>query len=181
MSEKKATTSEWIEIQNSKIHNKGIFAVKDIPKGTRVIEYVGEYVDKNQAEIISDKELEEAKSNPESHGAVYLFTLNKNYDVNGNVSWNTARLINHSCNPNCESDVIHGKVWIIATKNIKKGEELSYDYGYDLDNWYDHLCNCESKNCIGYITSQNNWINLRKKFRWQKKKKLRNNVLRSTH
>src|SRR3989344_8845441 len=173
MSEKKATTSEWIEIQNSKIHNKGVFAAKDIPKGTKVIEYVGNKVSKHESDLISDKELELSKSNPESHGSVYIFTLNKKYDIDGNVSWNTARLFNHSCDPNCETDIINDKIWVIAVKNIKKGEEISYDYGYDLDNWKEHLCKCGAKNCIGYITDSENWIKLRKKLRWKKKKSKR--------
>ena len=166
------TKSEWIEVKSSSIHNKGIFAAKDIPKDTKIIEYVGKKVSKSESNEISDKELEKSKSNPEELGSVYLFTLNKNTDINGNVSWNTARLINHSCDPNCESDIIKGKVWIKATRNIKKGEELGYDYGYDIANYEDHICKCGSKNCVGYIINSDQWINLRKKLRKQKKKKL---------
>jgi len=177
MTEREPITSEWIEIRQSKIHNKGVFAAKDISKGTKIIEYVGKIVSKKESEDISDKEIEFSKSNPETKGAVYIFTLNKKYDINGNVSWNTARLINHSCDPNCESDVIYGKVWISAIKNIKKGEELSYDYGYDLDDWENHPCICGSKNCIGYITDSENWIKLRKKFRWKKRKRVRDNFV----
>ena len=172
MAEKQPTTSEWIEVRDSKIHNKGIFAAKDIPKDTKIIEYVGEKVNKRESDTISDNEIEKSKSNPEELGAVYLFTLNNKMDVNGNVSWNTARLINHSCDPNCESDVMNGKIWIIASKKIKKGEELGYDYGYNIDNYEEHICRCGSKNCIGYIVNSDQWINLRKKLR-RKKKKMR--------
>ena len=170
------TKSEWIEIKESKIHNKGIYATKDIPKGTRIIEYVGNKVLKHESDEISDREIEKAKSNPETHGAVYIFTLNNKYDINGNVSWNTARLINHSCDPNCESDIINGKVWIIASKNIKQGEELGYDYGYDIENYEEHICKCGSKNCVGYIVDSDQWINLRKKLRWKKKKNKKINL-----
>jgi SET domain-containing protein len=174
MTDKEPTKSEWIEVKSSSIHNKGIFAAKDIPKDTKIIEYVGKKVSKAESNEISDREIEKSKSNPEEFGSVYLFTLNKNTDINGNVSWNTARLINHSCDPNCESDIIKGKVWIKATKNIKKGEELGYDYGYDIANYEDHVCKCGSKNCIGYIINSDQWINLRKKLRKQKKKKQKN-------
>ena len=167
---KEPTKSEWIEVRDSKIHGKGVYAAKDIPKDTRVIEYVGDFVTKIEADLISDKELEKSKSNPDSHGAVYLFTLNKEFDINGNVSWNTARLINHSCNPNCETDIVNNHIWIISLKDIKKGEELSYDYAYNLDNYEDHKCNCGSKNCVGYILNSDDRIRLRKKLRWKRKK-----------
>jgi uncharacterized protein len=167
------TISEWIIVKESGIHNKGVFAAKDIPEGTKIIEYIGDKVSKHEADVISDKELETSKSNPETHGAVYLFTVNKNYDINGNVPYNTARLINHSCDPNCETDIINDRIWIKAMKDIKKGEELSYDYGYEIENWEDHPCKCGSKNCIGYIVKEELRIKLRKKLRKKKKKKQR--------
>jgi len=167
------TTSEWIEVRESKIHNKGIFAARDIPKGTKIIEYVGIKVTKKEANEISDHEIELSKSNPEELGSVYLFTLDKNHDVNGNVPHNTARLINHSCDPNCESDVINNKIFIKASRDIKKGQELGYDYGYDVENYEDHPCKCGSKNCVGYIVNSDQWIKLRKKLRKKKKRKIR--------
>jgi SET domain-containing protein len=79
------------------------------------------------------------------------------------VSWNLAKYINHSCDPNCETDIIRGKIWINAIKDIKKGEELTYDYGYDMDCYEDHPCRCDSKNCVGYIVRSNlRWRVLRK-------------------
>ena len=97
-------------------------------------------------------------------GAVYIFTLNERYDINGKVSWNLAKYINHSCDPNCETDIIRGKIWINAIKDIKKGEELTYDYGYDMHYFEDHPCRCNSKNCVGFIVRSN--------LRWRLKKKL---------
>ena len=164
------TTSEWIEVKKSKIHNLGVYAVKDILKGTKIIEYVGRKISKQESDEIYEKTLEISKSNSDYLGSVYIFTLNKNYDIDGNVYWNTARLINHSCDPNCETDIIKGVIWITSIKNIKKGEEIFYDYGYDLSDYENHPCKCESKNCIGYITNQENWIKLRKKLKWKNKK-----------
>jgi len=158
----KPSNLEYAEVRSSKIHNKGVFAKKDIPKGTKVIEYVGKKVTKKQSDDIYEKSYEESIKNPEK-GAVYIFELNKRYDIDGNVSWNIARLINHSCDPNCETDIIKGKIWIISTRDIKKGEEITYNYGYDLDNWKDHPCKCGSKKCVGYITDEKNWSKLKKK------------------
>ena len=65
--------------------------------------------------------------------AIYLFNINKRYDLDGDFKFNTARLINHSCDPNCEVFGSGLKIWVYAMKNIKKGEELSYDYGFSYD------------------------------------------------
>ena len=83
----------------------------------------------------------------------FLFTLNKKYVLDGNFKFNKARLINHSCNPNCEVLEENKPVlWITAMRDIKKNEELSYDYGFSFDsNYKDHVCKCRSKNCVGYI------------------------------
>lgn len=149
----KPTTSEYIELRKSSIHNTGVFASKNIPKGTKIIEYVGEKITLKESEKRADISLDNHKKN-KSNGAVYLFELNKKYDIDGNFSYNTAKNINHSCNPNCETDIIKGHIWIIAIRDIKKGEELSYDYGYDLDDYKEHPCHCNSSNCSGYIVAE---------------------------
>jgi uncharacterized protein len=158
----KQTTSPFIKVNKSKIHNLGVYASKDIPKGTKIIEYIGNKISKDEADDIYDKTYNKHEKNPSDNGAVYIFELNKKHDIDGNVSWNTARLINHSCSPNCEVDIINNKIWIISFKNIKKGEEISYDYGYDLDCYEDHPCKCGSPNCIGYIVSEEYWPKLKK-------------------
>ncbi len=158
----KKPNCEYIIVKNSNIHNKGVFAKKDIKKGTRVIEYVGKKITKKQAEDIAEKQLEKSK-NHTIDGGVYVFELNKKYDINGKVSWNPAKFINHSCDPNCETESDEKHIWIIAIKDIKKGEELSYNYGYDFENYKEHPCKCGSKNCIGYILAKKHWKKLRKK------------------
>ena len=92
-------------------------------------------------------------------GSVYIFELNKKYDIDGSPLYNKARYINHSCDPNCEVDIVNNEIWISSIKNIKKGEELSYDYGYEFDSedYKDHSCKCGSDNCIGYIISSDDW------------------------
>lgn len=148
-------------VRTSKIHSRGVFAKKDIPKGTRVMEYVGEKITKAESERRGPLLVKRAKK--EKHlGAVYLFELNKRYDIDGNVPYNTARFINHSCAPNCEVDIIRGKVWIIALRNIEKGEEITYNYGYDLENYADHPCRCFSDRCVGYIVAEKHWSKLKR-------------------
>ncbi|MEX0920429.1 MAG: SET domain-containing protein-lysine N-methyltransferase [Candidatus Pacearchaeota archaeon] len=157
------TTSEYIEVRNSRIHNKGVFAAKEIPKGTEVIEYVGEKIGKREAEERADKQFKRGKDKKNGEGHVYIFELNKRYDIDGNFSWNTARLINHSCDPNCEAEIEDNKrIWITSIKDIKKGEEITFNYGYSIDNFEDHLCKCGSKNCIGYIVDKKKWPKLKR-------------------
>lgn len=155
------TTSKYIAVKSSSIHNKGVFAAQHIPKGTYIIEYVGEKITKKE----SDRRYEISKdqhNKDKTNGAVYIFTLNNNYDLDGNVSWNTARYINHSCEPNCEAVDRDGNIWIVATRDIETGEELSYDYGYDLDSWEEHPCHCGKEGCIGYIVDSDYWKKLKR-------------------
>ena len=146
------------KVESSEVHGNGIFASKDIAKGTPIIEYVGNIVSKKEGDKIYEAQYEESKRT--DSGAVYIFELNKKQDIDGNVSWNPARFINHSCDPNCKYKVIDNHIWIISIKDIKEGEELNYDYGYDLVGYEDHLCKCGSEKCIGYIIGKR----YRKKF-----------------
>ena len=131
------------KIKKSKIDKNGLYANCNIKRGTKIIEYKGKLVTVKSSE--KDPKFDNSK-------AIYLFGINKKYDLDGNFSFNTARLINHSCEPNCEVFGEGLKIWIFAMKNIKKGEELSYDYGFSFDQDYkNYPCNCGSKNCAGYI------------------------------
>jgi SET domain-containing protein len=157
----KPTQSPYVVKRRSSVHGFGIYARKDIPKGTRIIQYVGERITKKEAERRADEVLFAAKADSDC-GAVYIFVLNKRYDIDGNVSYNTAKYINHSCDPNCETENIRGKIWVIALRDIQKGEELNYNYGYDLDDFKDHPCYCRTKRCVGFIASEELWPRLRK-------------------
>ena len=157
------------KVKKSKIHASGVFATDGIKKGKKIIEYVGEKISKSQGDKRSEKRL---KKSPDPFEKITNYELNKKYDIDGSPSYNKARYINHSCSPNAEVEIIRGKIWIMSKKNIKKGEEISYDYGYefDEDDYKDHKCKCGSKNCIGYIISSDDWP----KFRRFKKNKLKN-------
>ncbi|PIN90698.1 SET domain-containing protein-lysine N-methyltransferase [Candidatus Pacearchaeota archaeon CG10_big_fil_rev_8_21_14_0_10_32_14] len=146
----KKTSSKYIIIKNSSIHSKGIYAKTDIPKNIKVIEYVGKKVSNKLSDKVADRDLDRSKKNKKL-GEVYLFELNKEFDIDGNYPYNTARYLNHSCNPNCKYKYDNGKIWIISIRIIKKGEELTFDYDFDLEDYEHYPCLCGSKNCVGFI------------------------------
>jgi len=166
----KKTSSPYVQLKKSRIHSTGVFAKKNIPEGARIIEYVGEKITKVESDRRADIPLEQNRKNPEN-GAVYIFQLNKRHDVDGHVAYNTARYINHSCDPNCETDIIRGKIWIIALRDIVKGEELAYNYNYDIEDYEDHPCRCSTNRCVGYILDEAYWPRLKRKERAKKKKR----------
>ncbi len=104
-------------IKKSNIDKKGrgLYATRDIKEGTKIIDYVGKLITKKQTEE-SDKY--------DNGKPIYLFTINKRYDLDGDFSWNTAGLINHSCNNNCDYDGKGLKIWVKAIKDIKKVKSL---------------------------------------------------------
>ncbi len=160
MAEKQQKTEQrWHVVRRSSIHGRGIFARCDIPKGTRIIEYTGERITKAESQKRADRQLARAKKT--GAAAVFIFDVSQRFDLDGNVPANTARLINHSCAPNCEALDIRGRIWISARRKIRAGEELSYNYGYDLEDWHDHPCRCGTAACPGYIAARKHWRLLR--------------------
>ena len=137
-------------IKKSNIDKRGLCAASNIKKGTKIIEYKGKIISVKKAEM--DPKFDNDK-------AIYLFNLNKKYDLDGDFKYNTARLINHSCDPNCEVDGVGLKLWIYSIKDIKKNEELTYDYGFSFDKDYkNYPCKCGSKKCVGFIVkSESRW------------------------
>ena len=151
----------WFK-EKSHIHGSGLFAIQHIKKGSKIIEYIGDKVTKKEGDKRADKQIKQYKKN-KNNGMVYIFELNKLYDIDGSVAHNHAKLINHSCNPNCEVEIINNEIWISAIKNIRKNTELSYNYGYSYDiDYVDHVCKCGSSNCVGYILDKDHWPKLKK-------------------
>lgn len=136
------TAAEFVEIRRSLIHGSGGFARTRIPAGTRVIEYVGEKINKAES-------LRRCEANNE-----YIFTLDDEFDIDGNVLWNPARFINHSCAPNCEAELDEDRIWVVALRDIEAGEELTYNYNYDLEDYREHPCRCRAADCVGYIVAE---------------------------
>ena len=146
------------KIKKSKIdkNGRGLYATKYIKNGTRIIDYVGKIITKKHTE--ESEKFNNAKP-------IYLFNLNKKYDLDGDVSWNTARLINHSCSNNCDYNGTGLKLWVVAIKDIEKGEEITADYGFGYDEDYKQFsCKCKSKNCCGYIVRAESRWRINKKF-----------------
>ena len=150
------------KIKKTPIDKKGLglVAACNIKKGTKIINYVGNIITKKQTE-----------ENPKFDNSkpIYLFNLNSRYDLDGDVTWNMARLINHSCSNNCDYEGKGLRLWVTAIKNIKKGEELTCDYGFGYDSDYKQFpCKCQSKDCCGYI--------VRSESRWRINKKFKKNL-----
>ena len=121
-------------IRSSAIHAAGCYTMAPIRKGALVVEYTGPRLPKDEAD-------EKYENSP----TTYLFGVGDGKTVI--VGHGTAMFINHSCDPNCETEEIDDRIWIRAIRNIKAGEELTYDYYlYDGDD-DEARCNCGSKNC----------------------------------
>ena len=110
----------------------GLFAVVPIKKGAFILEYTGKKIPTDIADALTTR---------------YLFHINDKWTIDGSPRSNTARYINHGCDPNCEVEMDGERLMIYAIKNIQKGEELSFDYG---DEYYDEFikpigCKCAAK------------------------------------
>jgi uncharacterized protein len=134
--------SEWIVLRQSPIQGTGAFAAKPIPRGTRVIEYRGERIDKT----VSIRRCEA--------GNEFIFSLNDSCDLDGNVDWNPARFLNHACSPNAEAEVSGERIWIVAAREIPAGEEVTFNYGFDLEHYREYPCRCGSPGCVGFIVAE---------------------------
>jgi len=141
--------------RRSKIHGNGMFATAPIAKGEKLIQYKGK--------LRSHDEVDRAYADEDDNGHTFLFTLNDDWVIDANLEANSARWINHSCNPNCEAVFYEDEsgnkkkdqVWIESMRAIRPGEELSYNYGITLAEAHTPKmkklwgCRCGSKNCTG--------------------------------
>jgi SET domain-containing protein len=112
-----------IEKRKSSIQGWGVFATQAIPKNKRIIHYAGEK--------ITNRESLKREARYLKKGHIWCFKLNRLYVRDAAVGGNIARYINHSCTPNCYTRVMGDTIWIIAARNIRTGEELTYDYSTD--------------------------------------------------
>lgn len=144
--------SSVCKVDLSSIHQRGLFATCEIEAGTDIIQYVGEKISKEES---TRRALEwENKARKNGKGLVYIFELDDDWDLDGRLGDNPARYMNHSCDGNCEAVNDDGEIWIVARKDIQTGDELVYDYGYDMEHFLDHPCVCGADNCIGYIVRE---------------------------
>lgn len=108
----------------------GLFAAEPIPKGVKIIEYIG---------IVRSSSDEDANK--------YIFNVSSKVDIDGSPRYNIARYANHSCAPNAESDIKKGHVWITSKKAIALGEEITYDYGKEYFNVHIKPFGCRCVKC----------------------------------
>ena len=145
-----AAAPRRIQVRRSGVHGKGVFALQPIPAGERIIEYKGQIISWPEA-------LKRHPHNPDEPNHTFYFHLDEQYVIDAAVDGNTARWINHSCDPNCKAEQVDdespGRVFIKALRKLRPGEELFYDYGLILDERYtpklkrDYACRCGSKAC----------------------------------
>ena len=139
-------------VRNSEIHGRGVFALRRIRKGTRILEYTGERISNKEADRRYDDD------NMKRHHT-FLFTLDVKTCIDGSIKTGggDASFINHSCEPNCEAVITGRKIFIHALHTIEPGTELAYDYQYErtgendakLEKFY--VCKCGAPNCRGSI------------------------------
>ena len=130
---------EMIERRKSKIQGWGVFATQAINKNKRIVTYDGEKITNQESLRRENRYLK--------NGCIWCFKLNRLYVRDAMVGGNIARFINHSCTPNCYTRVIGDQIWIIAARNIRKGEELTYDYMTDGVGHIQCICrpNCKTR------------------------------------
>jgi uncharacterized protein len=126
----------------SAIHGLGGFAETDLACGATVVEYSGERITKAE----SVRRCEQGNS--------FIFALDDEFDLDGSVASNPARFLNHSCAPNCAAERRDGRIWIVALRDLKAGEEITFNYGYTLDEYREHPCHCGAATCAGYMVAE---------------------------
>ncbi|HXC58809.1 MAG TPA: SET domain-containing protein-lysine N-methyltransferase [Steroidobacteraceae bacterium] len=159
--------NQWLIVRRSKVHGNGCFARKFIPKGTRIIEYLGERISHKEADA-------RYEGDDVNNNHTFLFIADRRTVIDASNGGNEARWINHNCDGNCESEIEKSRVFVDARRDIQKGEELGYDYqiGRDkndppnVDEIY--ACRCGSPKCRGTML----WPAKRPKPRRKAKKKV---------
>ena len=143
-----AKAAQLIKVRRSRVHGQGVFALQRIRKGTRIIEYVGDRISHARAN-------RRYYDHDENDNHTFLFAVDRNVVIDATVGGNDSRFINHSCDPNCESNIEKRRVFVDAIRAIEPGEELNYDYqiGRERDDPPNvdviYACRCGAKNCRG--------------------------------
>lgn len=147
-----SSATRRIEVRRSGVHGQGVFALVDIPKGERIIEYVGEIISWNEAQ-------RRHPHDPDDPNHTFYFHIDEDRVIDALYGGNDSRWINHSCDPNCIADEDEGRIFIKSLRRIKAGEELNYDYGLVIDEPLtpeliaDYPCWCGSAECRGTLLS----------------------------
>ena len=118
-----AAAAGGIKRRRSTLHGWGVFARKPIPKNKRIIDYAGQKISQRESLRRERRYME--------RGKIWCFQINRRWVRDAAVGGNVARFINHSCHPNCYVQVVGDIIWVRAARNIRAGEELTYDYYTD--------------------------------------------------
>ena len=135
-----------IQVRSSGIHGKGVFALRPLAKGERVIEYKGERISWPEA-------VRRHPHDPKDPNHTFFFHIDDTRVIDAKVGGNAARWINHACKPNCEASEEEGRIFIKALRDVQPGEELFYDYGLIIDERYtaklktEYECRCGHARC----------------------------------
>jgi uncharacterized protein len=132
-------------VGTSCIAGQGLFAAQAIRQGTKILRYIGQKI------------THEESARRLAAGNVYIFGLDERYAIDGSTCKNTARFINHACEPNCQTEQFGNTIWIVAIRDIEAREELTYNYGYAVDDEPVEPCHCGAKHCCGYILGPQYW------------------------
>jgi SET domain-containing protein len=130
-----------------------VFALTPISKGTRIVEYKGE--------LITDDEADRRYAHLHEHSPhTMLFSLENKLVIDATRRGNSGRWINHSCAPNCQVEEEGTKIFIDACRDIRSGEELTYDYNLQLGEPHTraaqraHACFCGTRRCRGTMLGE---------------------------
>ena len=143
-----AARKSMVRVRRSGVHGRGVFALRRIARGTRIVEYLGERISHREAN-------RRYALKPPEDNHTFLFVVDRGVVIDAGIAGNEARFINHGCYPNCESVTAERRVFIEAIRTIQPGEELCYDYsiGRDRDDPpnVDELwaCHCGARECRG--------------------------------
>jgi SET domain-containing protein len=134
-----------VRVGPSPMHHLGLFATRALKAGTRIVPYQGAKI------------AQEESTRRFAQGNVYIFVCNDQYDIHGQPRTNTARSINHSCEPNCTISLTTRTMWIVAAQDIAPGEELTSHYGYGPEQYDHHPCHCGAMHCCGSMLDRQYW------------------------
>jgi len=127
-----------LEIRESGIHQRGVYALEPIPPRRKVIEYTGEKISRRETKRRGQGNI------------TYLFTLDDYWTIDGAIGGSGAEIINHSCDPNLCSRIVGGHILYMSKRAIRAGEELTVDYRFS-DKIGDVRCRCGARGCRGTI------------------------------
>ena len=150
MARKRVVTPQPFVVRRSGVQGKGVYATRDIARGERIAEYVGERISWKEA----DRRYDDAGMRRHH---TFLFGVTTRTVIDGAVNGNDSRFINHSCEPNCEAIDDGGRIFVETRRALRSGEEIFYDYAYARDestteeDETTYRCLCGSAKCRGTI------------------------------